>query len=59
MENKLENKYDMGPQEEADCILYTCEDCTGSGGWDRSTDCETYDDWQECSTCEGTGTVEA
>lgn len=39
-------------------ILMTCEDCNGSGGYDRSTDCEVYDDWQECPFCEGTGEVE-
>jgi DnaJ-class molecular chaperone len=32
-----------------------CRSCGGDGGYDASTDCETYDDWQECPDCEGTG----
>src|SRR5260221_526283 len=32
-----------------------CGLCNGNGGYDASTDCEVYDDWQECPDCEGTG----
>lgn len=34
---------------------YVCEGCAGSGGYDASTDCEVYDDWQDCPECEGVG----
>jgi DnaJ-class molecular chaperone len=32
-----------------------CPDCKGAGGWDATKNCEVYDDWQECTTCGGTG----
>jgi DnaJ-class molecular chaperone len=32
-----------------------CKVCKGMGGYDASTDCEVYDDWQPCEACEGTG----
>ena len=32
-----------------------CPHCEGNGGWDRSTDCETYDDWVDCQLCDGKG----
>lgn len=34
-----------------------CSDCKGLGGYDATTDCEVYDDWQDCTTCGGTGKV--
>jgi DnaJ-class molecular chaperone len=34
-----------------------CPDCGGAGGYDASRDCETYDDWHDCETCEGSGRV--
>jgi len=34
-----------------------CPDCNGLGGYDASRNCEEYDDWQTCSTCEGSGEV--
>jgi hypothetical protein len=33
-----------------------CTTCSGAGGWDRSKDCEVYDDWWGCPDCDGTGT---
>lgn len=35
-----------------------CLSCNGAGGYDASTDCEEYDDWQNCSECDGAGYVE-
>ena len=39
--------------------MVDCPDCGGIGGFDRSNDVETYDDWAACPFCEGTGKVEA
>lgn len=35
-----------------------CYLCDGFGGFDRSTDCEMYDDWITCDECNGTGHLE-
>ena len=35
-----------------------CGTCEGLGGWDKSSDCETYDNWEDCPECEGTGVIE-
>jgi len=35
-----------------------CESCEGFGGYDATTDCEVYDDWQGCEACNGTGKIE-
>jgi DnaJ-class molecular chaperone len=35
--------------------LHECETCNGLGGWDKSRDCEVYDDWEDCPDCDGTG----
>jgi DnaJ-class molecular chaperone len=35
-----------------------CPTCKGSGGYDAATDCEVYDDWQECPDCLGTGEID-
>lgn len=35
-----------------------CQSCDGMGGYDASTDCEVYDDFQTCIDCEGMGWVE-
>lgn len=32
-----------------------CQSCDGLGGYDASSDCETYDLWQNCDMCEGRG----
>ena len=45
---------DSGETEERE----ECRTCGGSGGWDRSTDCEAYDDWEDCPDCKGRGWVE-
>jgi DnaJ-class molecular chaperone len=37
---------------------YICDSCKGAGGYDATTDCEIYDDWQVCEICEGTGEVD-
>lgn len=39
--------------------MIECPDCDGSGGYERSHDCEVYDDWQDCPTCDGTGVIES
>lgn len=36
---------------------YECEACNGLGGYDWSKDCETYDDWRDCTVCEGKGII--
>ncbi len=41
-----------------DAHFYDCETCDGARGWDRSKDCEVYDDWMDCPDCEGTGSME-
>ncbi len=40
------------------CPKALCPSCDGSGGWDRSTDCEVYDDWIDCTACDGAGMVD-
>lgn len=45
---------DSGEMVEYEC----CQSCGGQGGYDASTDCEVYDDWQECVDCEGRGYVD-
>jgi DnaJ-class molecular chaperone len=32
-----------------------CRGCGGSGGWDSSRDCESYDEWNVCPECGGDG----
>jgi DnaJ-class molecular chaperone len=39
--------------------LEDCPDCHGLGGFDASHDCEVYDDWRKCDTCDGAGEVAA
>lgn len=39
--------------------MILCPDCNGDGGYDKSTDCEAWDDWQECLYCGGIGEVES
>jgi len=34
-----------------------CATCDGNGGWDISTDCETYDEWHDCPDCGGSGVL--
>lgn len=36
-----------------------CESCGGSGGWDKSSDCEVWDDWDDCPECLGTGVMDS
>lgn len=38
-----------------DPTLLECGVCQGSGGWDRSKDCEAYEEWEDCPACGGTG----
>lgn len=45
------------PDSGETAALEECEACNGSGGFDASSDCETYDDWQDCLECNGTGMV--
>lgn len=40
-----------------DPIKYPCEGCKGLGGFDASRDCEVYDEWIECESCDGSGEV--
>ena len=35
--------------------IAVCQTCDGNGGWDVSTDCEVYDQWEDCPDCLGTG----
>lgn len=41
----------------ADEQMEDCPDCGGAGGHDASRNCEEYDDWRACPTCDGTGKV--
>jgi hypothetical protein len=36
---------------------FICVYCGGSGGFDKSRDCEVYDDWHDCPECEGKGRI--
>jgi len=35
-----------------------CQVCYGAGGYDASSDCEVFDNWQSCARCDGYGYVE-
>lgn len=41
----------------SESIQFDCETCKGAGGYDATTDCEVYDDWQVCPDCDGKGVV--
>lgn len=43
----IEERFEPEPVE--------CSSCGGAGGYDASRDCEVYDDWQACPSCDGTG----
>jgi len=38
--------------------MIECPTCEGAGGWDKSQDCEVYDEWLECDSCNGEGLIE-